>query len=68
MNKNKQSRNLDISENIEFYHRRWIGGGLHTLGNNIAGAFGITKKEWNRKIEERNRNNKALKKKLQSNK
>ncbi len=48
--KDKQATN-----DVEFYHRRWQGNGFHSLKNKIGGAFGITKKEWHRMIEDRNR-------------
>lgn len=55
--------------NTEFFHRRWNGGGVvHSHHNKLAGAFGITKKEWFKMIEDRNRKNKALRQKIKNGK
>ncbi len=64
----KNNKNTwEIEVNLEPYHRRWHGGcGTHTHGSRIGGAFGWSKKEWHRMLEERNRKNKALKKKLKN--
>lgn len=48
------------------YHRRWNGSGFHTHHNKLTGAFGITKREWNKMIEDCNRKNKALRQKLKT--
>jgi hypothetical protein len=48
------------------YHRRWNNTGFHTHHNKIGGAFGVTKREWNEMIEDRNRKNKAIRQKLKS--
>jgi hypothetical protein len=62
---NKKSQNDAINANHEPYHRKWHGGGCtHPLKNHGGGAFGITKKEWNRMIEKRNRDLKAKRKQL----
>lgn len=47
--------------NTEFFHRRWNGGGFHMHHNKIGGAFGFTKKQWHKMIEDRNRINKQRK-------
>lgn len=65
MNKsqNKNRSNNPIVE-TEFYHRNWHGGcGTHTFKNKIGGAFGITKKEYFKMIEDRNRKLKEQKQK-----
>ena len=64
--KKNNKNTLEIDYNLQPYHRRWSGGGFHMHGSRIGGAFGWSKKEWHRMIEERNRKNKALKKKLKS--
>ena len=64
-NKNKD---LAIDYNLEPYHRRWSGGTLHTHHNKICGPFTLSKKEWNRMIEERNRINKQRKQKQKTGK
>lgn len=55
-----------IIADVEPYHRRWNSTGFHMHRNRIGGAFGITKKEWHKMIEERNRINKQRKLKQKS--
>jgi hypothetical protein len=50
-----------INADLEPYHRRWNGGSFHMHSNRLGGAFGWSKKEWHRMIEERNRINKQRK-------
>lgn len=63
-----QNKNRNAEKPIEVmpYHRRWNGSGFHTHHNKLTGAFGITKREWNKMIEDRNRKNKALRQKLKT--
>jgi hypothetical protein len=63
-----QHRNKNAETTIEVmpYHRRWNNTGFHTHHNKIGGAFGVTKREWNEMIEDRNRKNKAIRQKLKS--
>lgn len=56
-NKNEHA----IDSTLEPYHRRWNGSGFHMHRNKITGAFGITKKQWHKMIEDRNRINKQRK-------
>jgi len=58
----KDKNILEIDYDHEPYHRKWSNGGFHFRGSRI----GWTKRTWNTMIEERNRKNKALKKKLKS--
>jgi hypothetical protein len=63
-NTNNANNNKDraaINAEVEPYHRCWNNSGLHMLGNRIGGAFGITKREWHKMIEDRNRINKQRK-------
>lgn len=58
---------LAIDAELEPYHRRWSGNGFHMHSNRIGGAFGLSKKEWHRMIETRNRINKQRKMKQKNN-
>jgi len=60
MNKYNKGKTEKVIE-TEFYHRRWNGSGFHSHHNKLTGAFGITKKEWFRMVEDRNRINKQRK-------
>ena len=61
-NKPKQkTETAGIDYKFEFYHRKWLGGTYHTHSNRCTGAFGITKKQWHKMVQEQNRLNKLAK-------
>ena len=64
-NKKEQTNQYELPH-VEPYHRNWKGGAIHTFSNRIGGAFGWSKKEWHRMIEDRNRKLKALKQKTKA--
>jgi len=63
----KKDRNaLEIDYNLQPYHRKWSNNGFHFHSSRIGGAFGWTKRTWTDMLEDYNRKQKALKKKLKS--
>ena len=61
-NKKEQNKSYELPH-VEPWHRKWVGGAIHSISNRIGGTLGWTKKEWHRMIEDRNRKRKALKQK-----
>lgn len=57
MNKKENQKSPDETPEFKPYHRKWNGNGLHMISNRIGGAFGYTKRQWNRTTEKTNREN-----------
>jgi len=63
MNKPRKQE-LGIDHKFEPWTRKWSGvSGYHPYKNQVGGAMSRTKRELTLEIEERNRKNKALRKK-----